>query len=176
MGDDLGFDDPFFTTEDAGTKSKTSMRKEERLKNRQARAAAEAAKAEERARLSKVMADGDVDPAERLDHFDMKEILRAEKKKGKKGKRGKGQAQGQGVEDSKGLQEDFHMDVDDDRFKAVFDSHEFAIDPSNPKFKATGGMKQLLEEGRKKRKKAGGEGEDEEGRPKSNKKSKKIRR
>jgi hypothetical protein len=34
----------------------------------------------------------------------------------------------------------------------VFESHEFAIDPSNPKFKATQGMKKLLEEGRKKRK------------------------
>jgi hypothetical protein len=44
------------------------------------------------------------------------------------------------------------MPVDDSRFKAVFESHEFAIDPSNPKFKATAAMKKLLEEGRKKRK------------------------
>jgi hypothetical protein len=33
----------------------------------------------------------------------------------------------------------------------VFESHEFAIDPSNPKFKGTEGMKKLLEEGRRKR-------------------------
>ncbi|UNI16785.1 pre-rRNA-processing protein esf1 [Purpureocillium takamizusanense] len=166
-GDDLGFDDPFFTTEDAAPVSKSSVRKEERLKKRQAREAAEAESAQQKAQLSKVMAEGgDGDQADHLDHFDMNEIMRAEKKKSKKGKKGKSK----GGDERGGLQEDFAMDVGDDRFKAVFDSHEFAIDPSNPKFKATGGMKQLLEEGRKKRK-AGGDG-DERG----SKKSKKNRR
>ncbi|KND92265.1 Pre-rRNA-processing protein esf1 [Tolypocladium ophioglossoides CBS 100239] len=156
-GDDLGFNDPFFTTEGPATVSKASVRKEERLKKRAAREAAEAESAEQKARLSKVMAEGASEQAEHLDHFDMNEILRAEKKKGKQGKGKKGK-KGKDSEGRGGLQEDFEMDVGDDRFKAVFESHEFAIDPSNPKFKATQGMTQLLEEGRKKRK-AGGEEE-----------------
>ncbi|RFU77342.1 pre-rrna processing esf1 [Trichoderma arundinaceum] len=167
-GEDLGFDDPFFTTEDPAPMSKTSIRKEERRKKREAREAAEARDVEEKAHLSKVMAEDAKDnQVDHLDHFDMNEIMRAEKQKSKKKKyqkKGKGEV---------GLQEDFKMDVKDDRFKAVFDSHEFAIDPSNPKYKATEGMKKLLEEGRKKRKMA--VGGDEEDRP-SGKKSKKGRR
>ncbi|EHK45936.1 hypothetical protein TRIATDRAFT_292179 [Trichoderma atroviride IMI 206040] len=166
--EDLGFNDPFFTTDDPAPTSKTSIRKEERLKKRKAREAAEARDAEEKAHLTKVMAeDAQENQVDHLDHFDMNEILKAEKQKGKKKKYQKK------TKAEVGLQEDFKMDVKDDRFKAVFDSHEFAIDPSNPKFKATEGMKKLLEEGRKKRKMAVG-GEEEE-RP-SGKKSKKGRR
>lgn len=167
-GDDLGFNDPFFTTDGPATVSKASVRKEERLKKRAAREAVEAESAEQKARLSKVMAEGADEQAGHLDHFDMNEILRAEKKKGKK--KSKKSQKGKDSEDRGGLQQEFEMDVSDDRFKAVFDSHEFAIDPSNPKFKATEGMTKLLEEGRKKRK-AGGE---EEGT--KNKKVKKGRR
>jgi hypothetical protein len=50
------------------------------------------------------------------------------------------------------VQDGFQVDSQDPRFKALFESHEFAIDPTNPKFKSTKGMKSLLEEGRRKRK------------------------
>ncbi|KAI5464916.1 hypothetical protein BGZ63DRAFT_378994 [Mariannaea sp. PMI_226] len=167
--EDLGFDDPFFTAEDPAPKTKSSIRKEERLKKREAREAKEAASKADRAKLEKVMAeDADDNQAEHLDHFDMNEIIKSEKAKGKKGKAKK---RAEAKQSRGGLQEDFKMDVEDDRFKAVFDSHEFAIDPSNPKFKATHGMKQLLEEGRKKRR----AGADEEEVP-LNKKAKKGRR
>ncbi|KAH6856150.1 hypothetical protein B0I37DRAFT_366681 [Chaetomium sp. MPI-CAGE-AT-0009] len=141
--DDLGFDDPFFTSE-AAKPSKTAMRKEERLKKRAAKEQEEAENAAQKAQLELLMADEK--GGAHLDHFDMKEITRAEKQKKNK-KKGK-----KGVEDQGGLQEDFSMNVEDSRFKAVFENHEFAIDPSNPKYKATQGMKQLLEESRKKRK------------------------
>lgn len=149
---DLGFDDPFFTTE-APTVSKSAQRKAERLKKREAREAAEAESASQKAHLTKVMAeDEDENLVGKLDHFDMNEIVRAEKIRGKKGKAAKSKKNKDKLEKASGLlQDDFEMDVDDDRFKAVFENHEFAIDPSNPKFKATGGMKKLLEEGRKKR-------------------------
>ncbi|KAI9152122.1 pre-rrna-processing esf1 [Paramyrothecium foliicola] len=169
--EDLGFNDPFFTTEDPAPVSKTSIRKEERRKKREAREAAEAESSAQKAQLTKVMAaDADETQADHLDHFDMNEILRAEKQKRKKGK-GKGKKDAEAARGGGGLQEDFEMDVGDDRFKAVFDSHEFAIDPSNPKFKATSGMKQLLEEGRKKRR-SGEDGGDD----RSSKKAKKGRR
>ncbi|KAI1874859.1 uncharacterized protein JN550_002288 [Neoarthrinium moseri] len=147
-GEDLGFDDPFFTTEQPAKATKTSQRKEERLKKREQKEEESKKTAVEKAQLEKIMADDSKAAADHLDHFDMNEIARAEKQKFKKGK---GKKKQKDVQDRGGLQEGFKMDTSDDRFKAVFDSHEFAIDPSNPKFKATPGMKQLLEEGRKKR-------------------------
>ena len=62
-------------------------------------------------------------------HFDMKAILKAEKKKGKKGK---GKKRGQGGEEEKDLQEDFTLDVNDERFKVLHEDPSFAIDPTNP--------------------------------------------
>ncbi|KAM5345215.1 hypothetical protein ACJ41O_011077 [Fusarium nematophilum] len=174
--EDLGFDDPFFTAaaSDPAPTSKTSIRKEERRKKREAREAAEAESKAEKAQLEKVMAeDVDENQADHLDHFDMNEIMRAEKqqrKKGKAKKRAEAKAKTKG-QTRGGLQEDFKMDVGDDRFKAVFESHEYAIDPSNPKYKATEGMKKLLEEGRKKRRVA-----DEEAEEPRSKKAKKGRR
>ncbi|GJC78286.1 pre-rRNA-processing protein ESF1 [Colletotrichum liriopes] len=180
-GGDLGFDDPFFTTEEpaAATKTKTSIRKEERLAKRAAREAEEKEKAEQKAQLQLLMADeNDNEQAEHLDHFDMNEILKAEKLKKKKGKAAKKLAAKKaaaGDDDEKvGLQQDFKMDVDDDRFKAVFESHEYAIDPSNPKFRGTEAMQKLLEEGRKKRK-AGGDGDDEPPAERDGKKAKKSK-
>ncbi|KAL2204754.1 hypothetical protein CC79DRAFT_1335376 [Sarocladium strictum] len=151
--DDLGFNDPFFTSEGISAPSKASIRKEDRLKKRAAREAAEAESSAQKAQLKKVMAaDKNENQAEHLDHFDMNDIMRAEKQKRKKGK-GKSKNKGAAGEDGEaaGLQEGFAMNVEDDRFKAVFENHEFAIDPSNPKFKGTEGMNKLLEEGRKKR-------------------------
>lgn len=161
--DDLGFDDPFFTAAAPAANSKTSVRKEDRRKKREAREAAEATEAAQRAVLEKALAKkskgADEEQADHLDHFDMNEIIRAEKLKRKKGKMAKKKA-AETKQTRGGLQEEFKMDVADDRFKAVFENHEFAIDPSNPKFKATEGMKELLEEGRKKRRAGGEEGDE----------------
>jgi hypothetical protein len=63
-------------------------------------------------------------------HFDMKAVLKAEKKKGKKTRKGKkGKAEDDGPDE---IQEEFVIDVKDDRFKALHDDYTFAIDPSNP--------------------------------------------
>ena len=62
-------------------------------------------------------------------HFDMSAVLKAEKKTGKKGKRGRKEKHRQNDQDT---QEDFRIDVADDRFKALHEDHAFAIDPSNP--------------------------------------------
>ncbi|CZR69451.1 related to Streptococcus M protein [Phialocephala subalpina] len=147
--EDLGFDDPFFATDEAvKEKASKSLRKEDRLKKKAAKAAEAAEKESHRAELELLMADNGTEPSANIDHFDINEIARAEKAKKKKGKKAKE------IETGKrgGLQEGFEMDVGDNRFSKLFESHEFAIDPSNPKFKGTEGMKKLLEEGRKKRK------------------------
>jgi hypothetical protein len=164
---DLGFDDPFFAT-DVATKEKAarSARKEARRQQREAKAAEDASKASERAALELLMTDNSADaPRVRLDHFDINEIARAEKQQKKKKRSRKGKADDDGATMGGrrgGMQEGFEMDVADPRFKAVFESHEFAIDPSNPKFRGTEGMKRLLEEGRRKRKVRGDGGNEPE--------------
>jgi hypothetical protein len=160
--EDLGFDDPFFATDEATKEKATkSLRKEERKKKREQKEAEAEAAAAQRAELELLMQDNSTDnPAERLDHFDINEIARAEKAK-KKRQRSKKMSKGKEEESKRGgMQEGFQMDVADPRFKAVFESHEFAIDPSNPKFRDTEGMKKLLEEGRRKRKDDRGDGEE----------------
>ncbi|KAI2621255.1 hypothetical protein GGR54DRAFT_94619 [Hypoxylon sp. NC1633] len=167
--DDLGFNDPFFTTDEPAKKSKHTEKKEDRRKRRETKEAEAAETAAQRAQLERLMADDSKEAVEHLDHFDMNEIVRAEKQKSKKHKK-KGK---KGEEDHGGLQEGFEMDVKDDRFKAVFDTHEFAIDPSNPKYKGTQGMKKLLEERRKKRK---NDPDELDGQQRQNTKAKKQRR
>ncbi|KAI9512922.1 hypothetical protein F5148DRAFT_1279424 [Russula earlei] len=82
-------------------------------------------------------------------HFDMMAIIKAEKSQGKKLKR-KGRKKTR-LHDENELQDDFAIDVKDERFKALHEDHSFAIDPSNPHFKKTKSMSALLEE-RSKRK------------------------
>lgn len=143
---DLGFDDPFFTAPEHDKAAANAMRKEEKKKKREQRAAEEAASAAQRAELELLMVD---DKKTGIQHFDMNEIEKAEKrarKSGKKGKKGK-----KGDDKEEAAKDDFKMDVKDPRFSSLFESHEFAIDPTNPRFKKTEGMKALLEEGRKRR-------------------------
>jgi hypothetical protein len=150
--EDLGFDDPFFDEPEG--KPKTSQRKEERRKKREEKAAEEAAAAAKRAELELLMVD---DQSAGMKHFDMNEIEKAEKRARKKGKKGKGKHK----DDQATVSDDFKMDVKDPRFANMYDSHEFAIDPTNPKFKATSGMKAVLEESRKRRR-ARDDGNDDE--------------
>lgn len=62
-------------------------------------------------------------------HFNIKSVIKAEKqKKRKKGLKAKGDV------DTNEIQEDFILDVKDERFKALHEDHQFAIDPSNPQY------------------------------------------
>ncbi len=68
-------------------------------------------------------------------HFDMTEIVKQQKKKSKKSKQTK-----ETSEDS------FQLDVNDDRFKAIFEEPAYSIDPSNPAYKPTEAMRSLIHE------------------------------
>lgn len=78
-------------------------------------------------------------------HFDMKDIIKAEKNALKRGKYQKKDV----------AKDNFEMPVNDDRFTAVFDDHDFAIDPSRPGFTRTKAMDKLLDERRKRQDKSG---------------------
>ncbi|SCU85796.1 LAME_0D02850g1_1 [Lachancea meyersii CBS 8951] len=70
-------------------------------------------------------------------HFNMNEIMRSEKEKSKKSK----------FQDKRKITDDeFKPDLNDPRFSEVFEDHDFAIDPSQPEFKQTPAMKQILQE------------------------------
>lgn len=140
--DDLGFDDPFFDNPDSQANA-SARRKEEKRKKREEKEAEEAEAAAKRAELELLMLD---DKQSEIKHFDMNEIEKTEKNARKKKSKGKGKDKA-----AEGVTDDFHMDVSDPRFGRLYESHEFAIDPTNPRFKATPGMKALLEEGRKRR-------------------------
>jgi hypothetical protein len=150
--DEDPFNDPFFASD--GEEVEKASRKEDnrmkRAKKREEKEKEEKAKAEERAKLELLMA-GDEDS--KMRHFDMNEIEKAEKAK-KKGRKAK--------KNAPVVEDNFKIDTSDPRFAKLYESHEFAIDPTNPRFKETSGMKALLEEGRKKRKQGRDDGEEPE--------------
>ncbi|KIK91724.1 hypothetical protein PAXRUDRAFT_830589 [Paxillus rubicundulus Ve08.2h10] len=94
------------------------------------------------------------DPRGKSAHFDMKAVLKAEKQSKSKKLRHKSKKRatdGDADDGPNETQNDFVIDVKDDRFTAIHEDHQFAIDPSNPHFKKTKSMAALLDE-RSKRK------------------------
>ena len=165
------FNDPFFNDPTTAAATEKTARKADKAKKRAERDAADAEAASRRAELELLMADDDAN-GEGVRHFDMREIEKAEKEARRKGKN-KGKKTKKTAEDA--AKDDFKVQAEDPRFKALFDSHEYAIDPTNPRFKSTEGMKSLLEEGRKKRKmedREAGDGEEGVAVAKKNKKGK----
>lgn len=83
-------------------------------------------------------------------HFDMDDIVKSEQKKMDKKKKSSKKTT-TGVADDE-VADDFEIDVKDERFKALLDAPQFAIDPTSSKFKKTPAMVKLMEE-RKRRQK-----------------------
>ena len=162
--DDDPFNDPFFTDPAAAANAEKIARKANRQKKREAKAAEEEAAAARKAELELLTA---ADKEDDMRHFDMKEIEKAEKRAKRKGKKSKKPVTLAEDDETGEVKDGFQVETEDPRFKALFDSHEYAIDPSNPKFKGTEGMKALLEEGRKKRKRKGDDTVEEDDEPQS---------
>lgn len=92
-----------------------------------------------KAQLELVMMDeenGDADAR----HFNMKDVIKLEKQKNRKGKKNKKNI------DNEMVQDDFKADLNDPRFKEIFESHDYAIDPTSSEFKKTNTMKKILQE------------------------------
>jgi len=167
------FNDPFFANPAAANAAAKKLSNRERRKQAEATAAADASrKAKERADLELLMADDSTVGGRGGAPFDMAEIKKAEKAQTrKKGRNKKKNATAMATQQEAGgaqqATQEFEMDVADPRFAGVFDSHEYAIDPTNPKFSGTLGMRKLLEEGRRKRRARDddghGHGDGEEG-------------
>ncbi|KAK9451203.1 uncharacterized protein V1518DRAFT_412831 [Limtongia smithiae] len=124
-------------------KSKTKLTKEEAAEQDRSKAELELLMMDEDAGVADDGEDGN------LKHFDMRDIVKAEKRKKNKKIRNKKETAAADVQD------DFQIDVTDPRFAALYERHEFAIDPSRPQFKETNAMKKLLEERRKRQRSKG---------------------
>lgn len=145
------WNDPFFGSDAEVEKAiEAESKQSKKAKKREEREKQEKDDAVDRANLELLMVD---DEDSKMRHFDMNEIMKAEKAK-KKGKKGKKTAKD-------APEDNFKMNTTDPRFAKLYESHDFAIDPTNPRFKGTTGMNALLEEGRKKRKRGSDEGLDQ---------------
>ncbi|EDO16068.1 hypothetical protein Kpol_1016p8 [Vanderwaltozyma polyspora DSM 70294] len=96
--------------------------------------------AKAKAELELLMMDDETESTSTLNkkaHFNMNEIVRSEKEKGKKSKY---------QDKNKIVEDDFKPDLNDPRFKEIFEDHDFAIDPTQSEFKETTAMKEILKE------------------------------
>lgn len=96
------------------------------------------------------------------DHFNMRDIIKSEKNKGKKPKKGKKNI------DHELTQDNFEADLNDPRFNEIFEDHSYAIDPTSSEFKKTNTMKKIMDERSKRHRYDGGDSK------KKNKKQKKL--
>lgn len=91
-----------------------------------------------KAELELLMMDDEDDTEKSINkkaHFNMKEILKSEKEKKKKNKY---------QDKNKIVEDDFKPDLEDPRFKEMFEGHDFAIDPTQSEFRGTKAMKEIL--------------------------------
>ncbi|KAK6350232.1 pre-rRNA-processing protein esf1 [Orbilia brochopaga] len=149
--EDLGFDDPFFENPETANAESKKARKQKKREEKERIAVEQVSRREE---LEALMAADNEDSS--LQHFNMNDILKREKLAKLKGKAAKRMAKKRGVKEAEGLQDDYKMDVNDPRFSAIYEKTEFAIDPTNPRYKKTQAMEKVMEERRKRR--AGDEG------------------
>ena len=83
-----------------------------------------------------------MDSEDEKNHFDYKEIIKTESKGSKKLKKKMAKAKRE-------AEENFKVDVNDERFSAVFSSADYNIDPSHPSFKKTHSMRSIVAEKQK---------------------------
>merc|ERR1712048_842214 len=77
-------------------------------------------------------------------HFDYKEIVEHETKSKKRRMKKKKSA-----DNTTATEDNFQMDVNDQRFSAIFNNPKYNVDPSHPSFKKTKSMAAIIEEKQK---------------------------
>lgn len=146
--DGIDMNDPYFAEEFAGGDFVGEKPKSKKKADKEKREEQDEQDRREQAELTLLLED---DGDNKKSHFSLKKIQSAEtaneattkrkrKKLLKKSKKEVLEAkQGQ-------AQDDFEIDLADDRFSAVYSSHLYNIDPTNPGFKKTKGMEKIITE------------------------------
>ncbi|KAM7440683.1 pre-rRNA-processing protein esf1 [Porites harrisoni] len=137
---DVDMTDPFFSQEiDFGlNKGDKASAKTKKNRKRARKETEEDKKAKEELELL-LMEDKDD-----RQHFSLKGIMDSEKRKSKKRRKRKAN-QEEIVDDN------FNVNLKDSRFDALFTSHHFAVDPSDPQYRKTKAMETIIEERQRRR-------------------------
>uniref|UniRef100_T1PIF1 NUC153 domain protein n=1 Tax=Musca domestica TaxID=7370 RepID=T1PIF1_MUSDO len=149
----IDMSDPYFAEEFANGDfvDPKAKRKEKQKKQRQLKAEQEEEDEKNAKELELLLDDNEED--HKKQHFSLEKILKQEQETKSKKKRKKQLKKSKAdiEESNKPIEDNFQLNVNDNRFTAVFTSHEFNIDPTDPHFKKTKGMEQLIHEKLKRR-------------------------
>lgn len=157
------FDDPFFQSIDnvgdefsngseqdsgdeigLGSTNELKSSKNSQKKNKKQTKEERLAKQKEKEQLQLLIMD-DQSTSKATSHFSAKDVIKSEKSH--KSRKMKKKVSKMELD----AQDDFKLDLKDPRFKSLLDDHQFFIDPTNPQFKSTTAMKEILSEKRKSR-------------------------
>uniref|UniRef100_A0A1A9WCM7 Uncharacterized protein n=1 Tax=Glossina brevipalpis TaxID=37001 RepID=A0A1A9WCM7_9MUSC len=143
--EDIDINDPYFAEEFANGDFVDPLDKiRERIKKRKKLKSEQNAEDEKQVKELELLLD-DVEVDEKYkQHFSLTKIMKTEqetksKKRHKNAKKSKDSAFKDNL-----VEDNFEINVNDERFKAVFNSYEFNIDPTNPHYKKTNGMEKLI--------------------------------
>ncbi|XP_017086761.1 ESF1 homolog [Drosophila eugracilis] len=153
--DGVDLNDAYFAEEFANgdyAPPKTKQNKKKKKQRGEVDSGEDAEAKQQEKELELLLDDGD--GREEKQHFSLTKILRNEEKEGgsKRKRRQQLKKSKKKAQESEKLDDDFEVDTNDIRFKAVYKSHEFNIDPTHPYYKATKGMQQIIGEKQKRRK------------------------
>ena len=139
--------DPYFAEEFANGEFKMPSKKSSKKKKNKA---LEDPEAEEKLKAQKELELLLEDNDDEKSHFSLKKIQENEEMTSSKKKRKLKKLKKQGIKVEEAV-DNFELNVQDDRFKAVFSQPEFNIDPTNSGYKKTKGMEKLIQEKLKRR-------------------------
>ncbi|XP_067634876.1 ESF1 homolog [Eurosta solidaginis] len=154
--DGIDMNDPYFAEEfatgefvDPKAKKRENMKKQENALDRQ-----QATEEEERqAKELQLLLDDDDAEEQGKQHFSLEKILKSEQETKSKRKRRKQLKKSKSAiaNESKAVEDNFQLNINDARFQAVFTSAKFNIDPTDSHFKKTKAMELLIQEKLKRR-------------------------
>ncbi|XP_013186902.1 ESF1 homolog [Amyelois transitella] len=136
---DIDLNDPYFAEEF----NKPEFKKAKKLSKKSNESEDGVEEEKRKAELKLLLDDEDDNKA----HFSLKKIQEAESST-KKSKRKKilNEKMKKQKQEQKQALPDFEINLNDNRFSAIYNSHLYNIDPTNPNFKKTKNMEKLIEE------------------------------
>ncbi|KAH8289758.1 hypothetical protein KR054_010350 [Drosophila jambulina] len=169
--DGIDLNDAYFAEEFANgdyAPPKTKQQKKKSKSKGKGKAEEDEEQQQQERELELLLDDGD--GRDEKQHFSLSKILKQEEQEqsasGSKRKRRQQlkKSKGKQLESTERPDDDFQVNVEDARFKAVYKSHEFNIDPTHSHYKATKGMQRIISEKLKRRQEQveGGGGDDDD--------------
>lgn len=144
--DGVDMNDPYFAEEFANGEFEAPKPKK-KTKSKKRSDEPDSEEERQKAELALLLDDGD--EADKRAHFSLKKIQDGENESKAKRKRKSVLrcSKKQNIAEKAMLQEDdFKVNTEDNRFAAIYSSHLFSIDPTNPNYKKTKGMEALIGE------------------------------